>query len=213
MSNTEKQFMIYGANGYTGELIAREAINQGLKPILAGRNQSAIEKLANELELSFRVFDLSFEKQIVEELQSVDSVIHCAGPFSATAEPMMKACIASKTHYTDITGEIGVFELAQSMSQQAKDAGIVLCPGVGFDVVPTDCLASLPVIQGLTVKYPILDWNYYIVTQEKFKHHFKVLDYLNYFLHIKDTRPSILTNFTFFVIYSISFLTPFMFCL
>ena len=143
MSNTEKQFMIYGANGYTGELIAREAINQGLKPILAGRNQSAIEKLANELDLSFRVFDLSFEKQIVEELQSVYSVIHCAGPFSATAEPMMKACIASKTHYTDITGEIGVFELAQSMSQQAKDAGIVLCPGVGFDVVPTDCLASL----------------------------------------------------------------------
>ena len=143
MSHTDKQFMIYGANGYTGELIAREAVKQGLKPILAGRNQAAVEKLATELALSYRVFDLSFVNQITEELQSVESVIHCAGPFSATAEPMMKACIASKTHYTDITGEISVFELAQSMSQQAKDAGIILCPGVGFDVVPTDCLASL----------------------------------------------------------------------
>ncbi len=143
MSHTDKQFMIYGANGYTGELIAREAVKQGLKPILAGRNQAAVEKLATELALSYRVFDLSFVNQITEELKSVESVIHCAGPFSATAEPMMKACIASKTHYTDITGEISVFELAQSMSQQAKDAGIILCPGVGFDVVPTDCLASL----------------------------------------------------------------------
>ncbi len=143
MSTNTKQFMIYGANGYTGELIAREAINQGFKPILAGRNQSAIEQLAKQLDLPYRIFDLTFIDQVAQELAEVDSVIHCAGPFSATAEPMMKACIASKTHYTDITGEISVFELAQELHQQAEQAGIVICPGVGFDVVPTDCLAAL----------------------------------------------------------------------
>ena len=143
MGEQNKQLMIYGANGYTGKLIAKEAVEKGYQPILAGRNQAAIESLANELNLTSRVFPLNFESEVEENLSDIHLVIHCAGPFSATAEPMMKACLKSKTHYTDITGEIRVFELAQSLNEQAKDAGIVLCPGVGFDVIPTDCLASL----------------------------------------------------------------------
>lgn len=143
MPDQNKLVVIYGANGYTGKLIAKQAIDKGYQPILAGRNQAAIEAMAKELDLPSRVFSLKFESEVAEQLADIHLVIHCAGPFSATAEPMMQACIQSKTHYTDITGEIGVFELAQSFHQQAKAAGIVLCPGVGFDVIPTDCLASL----------------------------------------------------------------------
>lgn len=143
MPDQKQQLMIYGANGYTGKLIAKRAIDKGYRPILAGRNQMAIEELAKDLDLASRVFSLNFESEVAEQLTDIHLVIHCAGPFSATAEPMMQACIQSKTHYTDITGEISVFELAQSLDQQAKGAGIVLCPGVGFDVIPTDCLASL----------------------------------------------------------------------
>lgn len=143
MSGQNKQLMIYGANGYTGKLIAKQAVDKGYQPVLAGRNQMVIEALAKELNLPCRVFSLNFEREVAEQLADIYLVIHCAGPFSATAEPMMKACIQSNTHYTDITGEISVFELAQSFHQQAKTAGIVLCPGVGFDVIPTDCLASL----------------------------------------------------------------------
>ncbi|MBV1908242.1 MAG: saccharopine dehydrogenase NADP-binding domain-containing protein [Kangiellaceae bacterium] len=142
MSNSNRTIMIYGANGYSGELIAREAVARGIRPVLAGRNQQAIEKLAQELAVEYRVFPLTFNAQLVEQLNDIYTVIHCAGPFSATAEPMMKACISSKTHYTDITGEISVFELSQSLNEDAAKAGIVICPGVGFDVVPTDCLAS-----------------------------------------------------------------------
>jgi len=143
MTSENKQLMIYGANGYTGELIAKEAIDKGFKPVLAGRNKLAIEKLAKKLDLEYRVFSLDFENEIVSNLSDIHLVTHCAGPFSATAEPMMFACIESKTHYTDITGEIGVFELAQSLNEKANKSGIVICPGVGFDVVPTDCLASM----------------------------------------------------------------------
>ena len=142
MTNTSKKLMIYGANGYTGELIAEYAKQRGLLPILAGRNNDAITSLANKLGLESRVFSLDDVSQIEKNLADIHTVIHCAGPFSATAEPMMNACIASKTHYTDITGEIAVFELAQSKNKMASNAGIVLCPGVGFDVIPTDCLAS-----------------------------------------------------------------------
>lgn len=134
--------MIYGANGYSGELIAKQAKQQGLSPILAGRNASTINKLAKELNFEARVFDLANSKIVEQQLKDVDVVLHCAGPFSKTAQPMIEACLASNTHYLDITGEISVFELAKSYDKQAKQNNIVLCPGVGFDVIPTDCLAS-----------------------------------------------------------------------
>ena len=142
MSEAQKQWMIYGANGYTGELIAREAVNQGLKPILAGRSADKLIPLAEELGLESRAFSLDDVGHLTGELEGMDLVLHCAGPFSATAPPMIKACIASGTHYLDITGEIGVFEHAFTQHWMANEAGVVVCPGVGFDVIPTDCIAA-----------------------------------------------------------------------
>ena len=143
MTNTNNSnWMIYGANGYTGELIAREAVRQGLKPILAGRNKAKVESLAQELGLEFRVFGLDDVTKISEQLNGLKLVMHCAGPFSSTSKPMMQACLKAGSHYLDITGEISVFELAQSLNAQAQQANVVLCPGVGFDVIPTDCVAA-----------------------------------------------------------------------
>ncbi len=48
----------------------------------------------------------------------------------------------TKTHYLDITGEIEVFELVKSYHTKALESKIILMPGVGFDVVPTDCMAK-----------------------------------------------------------------------
>ncbi|MFW2562593.1 saccharopine dehydrogenase family protein [Acinetobacter baumannii] len=138
----DSNWIIYGANGYTGELIAREAVRQGLKPTLAGRNKAKVEALAQELGLGYKAFGLDNVDAISEQLQGFKLVMHCAGPFSATSKPMMEACIKAGAHYLDITGEISVFELAQSLNSQAEKADIVLCPGVGFDVIPTDCVAA-----------------------------------------------------------------------
>lgn len=137
-----KTILIYGANGYSGELIAREAVKQGLKPVVAGRNQIAIEALGKELHLPTQVFSLDDIDVVASNLLDVDLVIHCAGPFSATSKPMLEACIMSKTHYTDITGEVAVFEHAHDQHERAVAAGIVVCPGVGFDVIPTDCVSA-----------------------------------------------------------------------
>lgn len=135
-------WLIYGANGYTGELIAREAAKRGMWPILAGRHRAAVEALAVELGLEYRVFALDDPKAIEAGLQGCEVVLHCAGPFSHTSKPMIDACLLTHTHYLDITGEIAVFEVAASYDAVAKVAGIMLLPGVGFDVVPTDCLAA-----------------------------------------------------------------------
>lgn len=134
-------FLIYGANGYTGELITRFAVERGLKPILAGRNAIAVEELAKKHHLEYRVFSLDETDRLDAALQEVDMVLHCAGPFSITSVPMVKACLRNKKHYTDITGEISVFETCASFDKKAQEAGIMVMPGVGFDVVPSDCLA------------------------------------------------------------------------
>ncbi len=135
------RLMVYGANGYTGEMIARAAAAQGLAPVLAGRSEGAVAALARELGLEFRIFGLEDPAAIAQGLAGCRVVIHCAGPFSATAAPMMAGCIAARVHYTDITGEIDVFELGFRQDAAARRAGVVVCPGVGFDVVPTDCVA------------------------------------------------------------------------
>lgn len=136
-----KNFLIYGANGYTGELIAREAVKRGLKPILSGRSRNKVEPLAKELDLIFRTFSLEDKKSLEYTLKEVDFVVHCAGPFSLTAEKMVEACLRLGKHYLDITGEIAVFEAMAKRGAAANNAGIMIMPGIGFDVVPSDCLA------------------------------------------------------------------------
>jgi short subunit dehydrogenase-like uncharacterized protein len=135
------RFLIYGANGYTGELITRFSAERGMAPILAGRNAIAVEELAKKHHLDYRVFSLDETDRLDAALQEVEMVLHCAGPFSITSRPMVEACLRNKKHYTDITGEIAVFEATARLDEQAKAAGVMLMPGVGFDVVPSDCLA------------------------------------------------------------------------
>jgi len=137
------KWLIYGANGYSGELIARESKKRGLTPVLAGRSAERLRPLAQELGFEERVFGLEHAQEITANLAGINLVLHCAGPFSATSAPMIEACLAKGAHYLDITGEIDVFEHAHAKNEEATKAGVVLCPGVGFDVIPTDCIAAV----------------------------------------------------------------------
>lgn len=136
-------FLIYGANGYTGKLIVAEALRQELRPVLAGRNREVVEAQARELGLEARVFGLDDPAAVAQGIAGARLVLHCAGPFSRTAAPMLEACLAERAHYLDITGEIDVFALCHRAHDRAVQAGIVVAPGTGFDVVPTDCTAAM----------------------------------------------------------------------
>lgn len=134
--------LIYGANGYTGRLIVPVAIARGLRPILAGRDATALRSLAAEHGLEARPFALDDAATIDRALIGVSVVLHCAGPFSKTSRAMVDACLRAGAHYLDITGEIPVFEACAARDAEARARGVVLLPGVGFDVVPSDCLAA-----------------------------------------------------------------------
>src|SRR5687768_6337878 len=137
-----RSILVYGANGYTGELIARFAREQRVDLILAGRSSAPVRAVAERYGFEHRVFALDAIPAIVAELDGVSVVLHCAGPFSRTAKPMAEACLKSRVHYLDITGEVSVFEQMVARDAVARRAGVMLLPGVGFDVVPSDCLAA-----------------------------------------------------------------------
>lgn len=136
-----KTFLIYGSYGYTGQLIADLAVQKGLTPVLAGRNETLLRSQAGRLNLEYRSFSLDDTPALYSALQDVEGVLHCAGPFVHTFRSMAEACLAKRCHYLDISGEIAGFEALAQMDEEAKHAGIMLLPGAGFDVVPTDCLA------------------------------------------------------------------------
>jgi len=142
MNSAMANWMIYGANGYTGRLMAQAAAGQGLNPILAGRNEVAVREVAQTLELGCKAFDLADQQATQDAIKDCAAVLHCAGPFSATSQPMIEACLAQGVHYLDITGEIPVFANAHRQADEASRRDVILIPGVGFDVVPSDCLAA-----------------------------------------------------------------------
>ncbi len=137
------QFLLYGANGYTGRLIARVADSYGLKPVLAGRKKDELSALSSQTGFEYRVIHLEDTSLLRSALKDFSLVLHAAGPFDATAQQMVEACLDTSTHYIDINGDTAVFELIKSYHGSALGKNIMLLPGAGFDVVPTDCTAAL----------------------------------------------------------------------
>jgi len=137
-----KNFMVYGSYGYTGQLIVEQAVKEGFKPLLAGRDEKLLRAQAEKFGLAYRAFSMDDSAALDAALMEVDAVLHCAGPFVLTFRQMAEACIRTKRHYVDISGEIEEFEALALMDEEAKHAGIMLLPGGGFDVVPSDCLIA-----------------------------------------------------------------------
>ncbi|ESP88798.1 saccharopine dehydrogenase family protein [Candidatus Halobonum tyrrellensis] len=136
------ELLIYGSYGYTGQLVAREAVERGRSPVLGGRRAEPLEAQATTLDLDRRVFSLEHPHVIEERVAEFDAVLNCAGPFSRTADRLVSACIETGTDYLDIAGEIDVLEAVAERDREAERADVTLLPAVGFDVVPTDCLAA-----------------------------------------------------------------------
>lgn len=148
--------LIYGAAGYTGRLATSEAMKLGLRPVLCGRDQRKVASMADRLGLDYRVAALADADRLREALDGIRVVLHAAGPFSETSPPMVDACLRRGAHYLDVTGEIAVIEALVRRDAEAREQKIMIMPAVGFDVVPSDCLAAhvarrLPGAQRLTL--------------------------------------------------------------
>lgn len=135
------QWLIYGATGYTGKLIAQEAVRRGHKPVLAARSAQHLIPIAEQLGLDYLVLNLDKSRLLAETLEPFRAILHAAGPYANTFRPVLEACLLTQTHYVDINGEIPVFEYILTQDQAAQRKKICVVSGAGFDVVPTDCMA------------------------------------------------------------------------
>jgi short subunit dehydrogenase-like uncharacterized protein len=137
-----KNILIYGANGFVGREIVKLAKNRGLNPVVAGRNEKEIKDLASTLQLDHAVFGMEDTELLDSHISRAQVLLNCAGPFYKTYLPFVRSCLKNKCHYLDITGEIPVFKGIHTFHKEALQRKLMLLPGVGFDVAPTDCLAA-----------------------------------------------------------------------
>lgn len=133
--------MIYGSYGYTGSLVAERAVDAGYRILIAGRDERALRSQREHLGAHGAAFSLGDRRQVDAASQQVPLVLNCAGPFAHTAPPLVDACLRAGTHYMDITGEPRVIESLAKRDASARSRGVMVLPGIGFDVVPGDCLA------------------------------------------------------------------------
>jgi short subunit dehydrogenase-like uncharacterized protein len=141
--------VLYGATGYTGRLVADELARRGLDHVLSGRDPDKLERLADERGAAALPASLEDDASLRALLQDASAVINCAGPFTLAGDAVVRAAIATGTHYVDSTGEQPFIRMVfDRHSRQAERAGVGAVPALGFDYAPGDCLARL-VAQGL----------------------------------------------------------------
>jgi len=141
MATFKPSWILYGATGYTGRLVAQAAKARGHNVILSGRDPAKLSKLATDLGVSFRVFDMTERDAIDKGLSGVRLVLNCAGPFSLTASTLAQASLRTGAHYLDISSEVADHRVVQRLDERARESGVMLLPGVGFGILPSDCLA------------------------------------------------------------------------
>jgi saccharopine dehydrogenase (NAD+, L-lysine-forming) len=139
---TKAGWMIFGATGFTGRLVAREAIALGERPLLAGRSAEKVRRVAEELGLPWVAFDLGDRAATVAALRGVELVLLAAGPFDGLAQPLMDACLEAGTHYTDLDNELPVFRAAEERDARARERGVAIVPGIGFGTIATGSLVK-----------------------------------------------------------------------
>ncbi|MDJ0789011.1 MAG: saccharopine dehydrogenase NADP-binding domain-containing protein [Myxococcota bacterium] len=141
-SSKQSRVVVYGATGFTGRLVIDELIRAGIEPVLAARDARRLRTLRAELALESFACRVEEVGRMRRLLRAGDVVLSAAGPFRETALPLAEACLGAGAHYLDLSGEARATAEVSRLHDRATRRGTMLLPGVGFDVVPSDCLAA-----------------------------------------------------------------------
>uniref|UniRef100_T1IIF4 RING-type domain-containing protein n=1 Tax=Strigamia maritima TaxID=126957 RepID=T1IIF4_STRMM len=145
-------FVIFGATGFTGQFCVEEMIRNSERYTItwavAGRNydklveaiKTAYDTLGKKhVEIPIILSDVSDVGSLAAMCSKAKIVLNCVGPYRFYGEPVVKACIESKTHHIDISGEPQFLERMQlEYHQLAKDAGVYVIGSCGFDSIPCE---------------------------------------------------------------------------
>lgn len=158
MSDSEyPRITVYGATGYTGDLVCRELASRGRDFVAAGRNFEKLQHLSVEIGDEFGVVP-TLRSANVDDPSSLDAMlretnvlINCAGPFTELGPPVAEAAVRNDAHYLDTTGEQEHIRwLRDFLSDEAAENEVVLMPSCAYEYATGLIAAALALEQSAT---------------------------------------------------------------
>lgn len=150
---TDRQFdiTIFGATGFTGFRVAKYLIqylsvqNDELIFAIAGRSESRLLDIQKKLvtysksKIPILIADVKSSHTMNEMCDQTRVLVNCVGPYRYFGKPVVEACVQSRTHYVDVTGEPQFVEsMMLNYDQAAQEAGVTIVHCCGFDSIPAD---------------------------------------------------------------------------
>ncbi|MET4310037.1 saccharopine dehydrogenase NADP-binding domain-containing protein [Bradyrhizobium sp. RT4b] len=146
MSSAKFDIVVYGATGFTGQLVA-EYLTQhykgdhALKWAMAGRSLGKLKSVRDAIgapgNTPLIVADASDAASLKAMAEQTMSVITTVGPYQLYGEELLAACVATGTDYFDLCGEpIWMRQMIDKYEAAAKESGARIVFSCGFDSVP-----------------------------------------------------------------------------
>lgn len=150
MESREFDVVVWGATGFTGQLVAEYMFRQygvggDVTWAIAGRNRAKLEQVANRAagnqadQLALIVADTTDQDAIVEMVQRTRVVCTTVGPYALYGTGLVEACATHGTHYCDLTGEVQwMVKTIEQFQSLAESSGAKIVHTCGFDSIPSD---------------------------------------------------------------------------
>lgn len=142
-----RKVLLYGANGFSGEIIARAAAARwagrgDLELVLAGRSGERLAALARELEVGVCAFALDDARAVDAALGrwGVHTVLNAAGPFATTGRLLAQGALRQGCHYVDVNGEADVYRQLDDLTYTAEQRRVTLVCGAGHSAATSDLM-------------------------------------------------------------------------
>jgi hypothetical protein len=154
---SSKPVVVYGASGYTGQLICEYLREFGVPFIAAGRDKARIQEALDRVPgldtVEHEVIEVEHQVgPLTELLDGAKVMLNTVGPFSRHGGEVVEACLAAGAHYLDTTGEQDwLITCDETYGEQMADQGLLLAPGVA-QMYTTGEIAA-----GLCLETPGLD--------------------------------------------------------
>ena len=147
MENKNFDLIIWGATGFTGQLVAEYLLKQygtggNLKWAFAGRNQKKLENVRQQLgdeAIPILIADSQDAASLNALAKQTKVICSTVGPYAKYGSSLVAACVGNGTDYCDLTGEVQwIRRMIDQHHETAKSKGVKIVHCCGFDSIPSD---------------------------------------------------------------------------
>jgi Saccharopine dehydrogenase NADP binding domain len=157
---------VFGAYGHTGRFVVAELRDRGFVPLLLGRDTGRLQALAaSHPGLEHRAATPDDPASLDRALTGAATVINCAGPFAATAAPVIEAALRAGVPYVDVAAEIEAnLDTFTHFTHRAQTAGVAVVPAMAFfgglgDLLVTTAMGDWTAADEAHVAYGLSSWH------------------------------------------------------